>query len=89
VVQPGRTSPEIVQGDRHAGGDEALHRLEELFYSKVLADTADAVHRAAAASCRSPDLVHRRVVGRPDRFTRNFGFQHIIDVHHQLKITDE
>ena len=22
----------------HAGGDEALHRLEELFYSKVLAD---------------------------------------------------
>ena len=22
----------------HAGGDEALHRLEELFYDKVLAD---------------------------------------------------
>jgi len=22
----------------HAGGDEALHRLEELFYSKILAD---------------------------------------------------
>ena len=23
----------------HAGGDEALHRLEELFYDKVLADS--------------------------------------------------
>jgi hypothetical protein len=25
----------------------------------------------------------------PDRFTRNLGFQHIIDVHRHLKITDE
>jgi hemoglobin len=27
--------------------------------------------------------------GGPDRFTRNLGFQHIIDVHRHLKITDE
>jgi hemoglobin len=27
--------------------------------------------------------------GGPDRFTRNLGFQYLIDVHRHLKITDE
>jgi hemoglobin len=27
--------------------------------------------------------------GGPDRFTRGLGFQHIIDVHRHLKITDD
>src|SRR5207237_5209497 len=30
-----------------------------------------------------------RVVRRPDRFTRELGFRHIIDVHRDLKITEE
>ena len=34
-------------------------------------------------------MVHGRVVRRPDRFTSRLGFQHIIDVHRHLKITDE
>jgi hypothetical protein len=43
-------------------------------------------HRADP--CRSPDG-HGRVSAWPDCFTRKLGFQHIIDVHRHLQITDE
>src|SRR5215831_3814606 len=75
----------------HAGGDVALHRLEELFYSKVLADPVLKVLFGE----RKPHHVEHLTwftaesFGGPDRFTRQVGFQHIIDVHRHLNITDE
>jgi hemoglobin len=75
----------------HAGGEEALHRVEERFYSKVLADPL----LKTLFTERLPDHVEHLTwftaesFGGPDRFTRELGFQHIIDVHRHLKITDE
>ena len=76
---------------QHAGGDVALHRLEELFYNKALADP---VLRTLFPK-RVPTHVDHLTwftaesFGGPDRFTRDLGFQHMIDVHRHLKITDE
>ncbi|MFZ0667210.1 MAG: group II truncated hemoglobin [Acidimicrobiales bacterium] len=75
----------------HAGGDEGLHRLEELFYAKALADPI--LNRLFPR--REPTHVDHLTwftaesFGGPDRFTNSLGFQHIIDVHRHLKITDE
>jgi len=75
----------------HAGGEEALHRLEELFYSKVLADPV----LKTLFTKRIPSHVDHLTwftaesFGGPDRFTRELGFQHVIQVHRNLKITDE
>jgi hemoglobin len=75
----------------HVGGDEALHRLEQLFYDKALADP---VLRTLFTE-RVPTHVDRLMwftaesFGGPDRFTRELGFQHIIDVHRHLSITAE
>ena len=74
----------------YAGGDAALHRLEELFYEKVLGDP----RLKALFSERRPHHVEHLTwftaesFGGPDRFTRQLGFQHIIDAHRHLKITD-
>ena len=74
----------------HAGGDEALHRLEELFYSKVLADPV----LKALFTERKPHHVEHLTwftaesFGGPERFTRQLGFQYIIDMHRHLNITD-
>jgi hemoglobin len=74
----------------HAGGDAALHRAEEIFYDKVLADPVLKAQFLGECNPRRPsDLVHRRIVGGPDRFTQQLGFQYIIDVHRHRKITDE
>jgi hemoglobin len=75
---------------QHAGGEEALHRLEELFYAKVLADPVLKV----LFTERKPHHVEHLTwftaesFGGSDRFTRELGFQHIIDVHRHLNITD-
>lgn len=75
----------------HAGGDEALHRLEELFYDKVLADPI----LSSLFSERVPTHVDHLTwftaesFGGPDRFSRQVGFQYLIDVHRHLKISDE
>ena len=75
----------------HAGGDEGLHRLEERFYEKALSDPA--LHRLFGE--RVPTHVEHLTwftsesFGGPDRFTRNLGFQYIIDVHRNLEITDD
>jgi hemoglobin len=75
----------------HAGGDAGLHRLEELFYAKALADPI----LKTLFTRRVPTHVDHLTwftaesFGGPDRFTRNLGFQHLIDVHRHLKITDE
>jgi hemoglobin len=75
----------------HAGGEEALHRVEELFYSKVLTDPI----LSKLFTERRPHHVDHLTwftaesLGGPDRFTREVGFRHIIDVHRHLNITDE
>jgi hemoglobin len=75
----------------HAGGDDALHRLEKIFYDKALADPI----LKTLFSERVPTHVDHLTwftaesFGGPDRFTKVLGFQYIIDVHRHLKITDE
>ena len=74
-----------------AGGGEGLHRLEELFYDKALADPV----LETLFSGRVPTHVDHLTwftaesFGGPDRFTSELGFQYIIDVHRGLEITDE
>jgi hemoglobin len=75
----------------YAGGEDALHRLEEVFYAKVLADP---VLKSLFTERRPHHVDHltwftAESFGGPDRFTRELGFQHLIDVHRHLKITDE
>jgi hemoglobin len=75
----------------HAGGEKSLHRVEELFYEKVLADPM----LKALFTERVPTHVDHLTwftaesFGGPDRFTRDVGFPHIIEVHRGLEITDE
>ncbi|MFD0362704.1 group II truncated hemoglobin [Nocardia sp. GCM10030253] len=75
----------------HAGGEEVLHRVEEAFYDKVLADPVLKTQFAE----RLPDHVDHLTwftaesFGGPDRFTKQLGFDHIIAVHRNLAITDE
>jgi hemoglobin len=74
-----------------AGGEEVLHRLEEHFYSLVLAD--DLLQPLFGAG-RPEHVDHLTAFtaesfGGPDRFSRELGFQHLIDVHRGLHITEE
>src|SRR5580692_366797 len=74
-----------------AGGEEALHRLEDTFYSSVLKDPLlqplfgdgkpEHVDHLTAFTAES--------FGGPDRFTRELGFDHLINVHRHLGITEE
>jgi hemoglobin len=72
------------------GGEEVLHRLEDHFYSKVLAD--DLLQPLFGAG--KPDHVDHLTAftaesfGGPDRFSRELGFQHLIDVHRGLRISE-
>jgi hemoglobin len=75
----------------HAGGGEALHRLEEVFYAKVLADP---VLRSLFPRGQPHHVEHltwftAESFGGPDRFTRELGFDHLIQVHRHLDITEE
>lgn len=74
----------------HAGGEEAIHRLEGIFYQKVLADPVleplfgggrpTHVDRLSAFTAES--------FGGPDRFSSELGFGHLIAVHRHLGITE-
>jgi hemoglobin len=74
----------------HAGGEAALHRLEALFYEKALSDPV----LKQLFTERVPTHVDHLTwftaesFGGPDRFTREKGFQYMIDVHRHLQITD-
>lgn len=75
----------------HAGGEEALHRLEDTFYSSVLADP---VLHPLFGDGRPEHVDHLTAFtaesfGGPDRFTRELGFRHLIDVHRGLHISEE
>lgn len=75
----------------HAGGDQALHRLEELFYEKALADPIlkPLFSKRVATHVDHLTWFTAESFGGPDRFTAELGFRHIIDVHRHLRITDE
>jgi hemoglobin len=74
----------------HAGGEEGLHRLEQVFYSSVLTDPLlqplfgggqpGHVDHLTAFTAES--------FGGPDRFSRDLGFAHLIAVHRGLEITE-
>ncbi|MFD4569980.1 group II truncated hemoglobin [Streptomyces sp. NPDC058467] len=75
----------------HAGGDEALHRLEEIFYAKALADPVlrEIFPRREPHHVDHLTWFTAESFGGPDRFSRELGFEHIIKVHRGLRITDE
>jgi hemoglobin len=74
----------------HAGGEDALHRLEQAFYDSVLRDP---LLQPLFGAGRAQHVDHltmftAETFGGPDRFTRELGFAHLIDVHRGLKITE-
>jgi hemoglobin len=80
-----------VRAKHEEPNSDALHRLEELFYSRVLADP---VLKTLFTERRRDHVDHltwftAESFGGPNRFSRELGFQHIIDVHRNLKISDE
>ncbi|WP_238006910.1 group II truncated hemoglobin [Dactylosporangium sp. AC04546] len=75
----------------HAGGTEGLHRLEEHFYASMLADP---LLQPLFGAGRPGHVEHltwftAESFGGPDRFTEELGFAHLIDVHRNLRITEE
>jgi hemoglobin len=74
-----------------AGGEEVLHRLEDTFYSSVLKDPL----LQPLFGAGKPEHVDHLTAfttesfGGPDRFTRELGFAHLINVHRHLRITEE
>lgn len=74
-----------------AGGEQGLHRLEDTFYSSVLKDpllqplfgTGQPQHVDHLTAFTAESF------GGPDRFTRELGFDHLIDVHRHLRISEE
>ena len=75
----------------HAGGEEALHRLEDAFYAKVLVDP---VLKPLFGEGQPDHVDHltwftSESFGGPNRFSRELGFARLIRVHRQLEITDE
>ena len=74
-----------------AGGEEALHRLEDTFYTSVLKDP---LLQPLFGAGRPQHVDHLTAFtaesfGGPDRFTRDVGFDHLINVHRHLEITEE
>src|SRR6201991_3804436 len=74
----------------HAGGEEALHRLEQIFYDSVLRDPLLQPLFGAGQPQHVEHLTMftAETFGGPDRFTRELGFAHLIDVHRGLRITE-
>ncbi len=75
----------------HAGGEEAIHRLEDVFYRAVLADP---LLKPLFGEGQPQHVDHLTAFtaesfGGPDRFTRELGFEHLIAVHRHLNITEE
>ena len=75
----------------HAGGEEKLHRLEDVFYSSVLTDP---LLQPLFGQGRPSHVDHLTAFtaesfGGPPKFTEELGFAHLIDVHRGLRITEE
>jgi hemoglobin len=74
----------------HAGGDAGLHRLEQTFYDSVLRDP---LLKPLFGDGQPQHVEHLTMFtaesfGGPDRFTRELGFAHLIEVHRGLRITE-
>lgn len=74
----------------HAGGREALRRFVEIFYASLLADPLLQPVFGAGDPHHVDHLTmfEAESFGGPDEFTRRLGFQHLIDVHRGLRITE-
>ena len=75
----------------HAGGEEGLHRLEQLFYDSVLRDP---LLQPLFGDGQPQHVDHLTMFtaesfGGPDDFSRTLGFAHLIAVHRGLEITEE
>jgi hemoglobin len=75
----------------HAGGEEGLHRLEQLFYNSVLRDP---LLQPLFGEGQPQHVDHLTMFtaesfGGPDDFSRELGFAHLIAVHRGLEITEE
>src|ERR1700754_86033 len=75
----------------HAGGDQALHRLEQIFYDSVLRDP---LLQPLFGAGQPQHVEHLTMFtaesfGGPDSCSRELGFRHLIDVHRGLEITEE
>ena len=76
----------------HAGGEEAIHHLEEIFYASVLADPllqplfgAGQPHHVDHLTAFTSESF-----GGPDRFTRELGgFDGLIAAHRHKHISEE
>jgi hemoglobin len=74
-----------------AGGEAALHHLEDTFYSKVLADPLlqQLFGKGQPRHVDNLTAFTAESFGGPGRFSRELGFRHLIDVHRNLHITEE
>ena len=74
----------------HAGGEVALHRLEQIFYDSVLADPLLQPLFGAGKASHVDHLTAftAESFGGPDRFSRKLGFAHLISVHRGLEISE-
>ena len=75
----------------HAGGEEGLHRLEQLFYDSVLRDP---LLQPLFGDGQPQHVDHLTMFtaesfGGPDDFSHELGFAHLIAVHRGLEITEE
>ena len=75
----------------HAGGEAAIHRLEQVFYDSVLADP---LLQPLFGEGRATHVDHLTAFtaesfGGSNRFSRELGFWHLISVHRGLNITEE
>jgi hemoglobin len=75
----------------YAGGEAGLHRLEEIFYSSLLEDP---LLQPLFGAGQPQHVEHLTMFtaesfGGPDRFSRELGFAHLIDVHRGLQISEE
>jgi hemoglobin len=75
----------------HAGGEQALHRLEQLFYDSVLRDPLlqPLFGEGQPQHVEHLTMFTAESFGGPDRFSRELGFRHLIEVHRGLRITEE
>jgi hemoglobin len=74
----------------HAGGEQGLHRLEQVFYDSVLRDPLlqPLFGKGQPQHVDHLTMFTAESFGGPDRFTRELSFQHLIDVHRGLEITE-
>lgn len=75
----------------HAGGEAALHRLEQIFYDSVLRDP---LLQPLFGAGQPQHVEHLTMFtaesfGGPDRFTKELGFALLIAVHRGLRMPEE